>query len=77
MKSNPEALRAERERKGHTGVGLARLSGVSFQRIWDLEQQPTAMRPTTAKKLADALGVEIEEIATVEPDPAEDEAVAS
>lgn len=77
MKSNPEALRAERERKGHTPRSLERVSGVSKTRIHELEQGVTGIRPTTAKQLAEALGVDIEAIATIEPDAQSDEAVAS
>jgi transcriptional regulator with XRE-family HTH domain len=70
MRSNAAALRAARERKGHTLVSLGEVSGVSFQRISDLEQTDTGVRPTTAKRLADALGCDIEDIATID-DPAE------
>lgn len=70
MRSNHTALRRARERAGHTRPSLAEASGVSQQRIWDLEQQPVAIRPTTAKQLADALGVEIPDI-TLDDEPAE------
>jgi len=66
MRSNAAALRALRQRKGHTCPTLAALSGVSAQRIWDLEQDDIGIRPTTAKRLADALGCDIEDITTID-----------
>lgn len=74
MKSDPAALREIRERNGHTGRSLAEKSGVSQQRISDLEKDAVRVFPTTMRRLADALGVEIEEIATV---CADEEQVAS
>lgn len=71
LKSNPGALRRIRELKGHTGPSLARVSGVSQPRISELEQQPCPMWPTTAKRLADALGVEITDIAVSDDDQVE------
>lgn len=54
---------------------LARESGVSVQRISELEAldehgQPAGVLPPTAKRLADALGVDIEKI-TQPDEPAE------
>lgn len=74
LKSNPATLRRLRTERGHSGRTLAEESGVSQQRISDLESKPTPVQPMTAKRLADALGVAIVDIATVESDG--EEAVA-
>lgn len=68
LKSNPEAIRRLRKAKGHSTLTLAEESTVSQQRISDLEKEPTVVRSMTAKRLADALGVQITDIATVHPD---------
>lgn len=65
MRSKPAALRAARQRQGHTVTALAKLSGVSKQRISDLESGAVGIMPPTAKRLADALGVDIEDIADI------------
>ena len=65
MRSKPAALRAARQRQGHTVTALAKLSGVSKQRISDLESSAVGIMPPTAKRLADALGVDIEDIADI------------
>ena len=65
MRSKPAALRAARQRQGHTVTALAELSGVSKQRISDLESSAVGSMPPTAKRLADALGVDIEDIADI------------
>jgi transcriptional regulator with XRE-family HTH domain len=63
VRSNPAALRALREAKGHSQSSLARETGVAQTRISRLERLPEAgIRPPTAKKLADALGVSISAI---------------
>jgi transcriptional regulator with XRE-family HTH domain len=78
MKSKPAALRAARERQGHTITALAALSRVSKQRISDLETSPVGILPPTALRLADALGVDIEDIASITSitDDESDEVVA-
>lgn len=65
MKSRPEALRSIRERNGHTLTSLAPVAGLSKQRLWQLEDEATGILPTTAKRIAEALGVSIEDIATL------------
>jgi len=65
MRIKPAALRAARQRRGHTVTALAELSGVSKQRISDLESSAVGVMPPTAKRLADALGVDIEDIADI------------
>jgi DNA-binding XRE family transcriptional regulator len=72
MKSRPEALRSHRERKGHTLTSLASAADLSKQRLWQLEDEAAGLLPTTAKRIADALGVDITDIATLT-----DEAVAT
>lgn len=76
VKCKPKALRAIRERSGHTLGSLAIAADVSKQRLWQLENDPEqkGIKPTTAKRIADGLGVDIEDIATITDDP---EAVAS
>jgi DNA-binding XRE family transcriptional regulator len=63
MRSNAAALRARRERAGHTCVSLGRASDVSPQRVWDLEQADVGVRPPTAARLAATLGCEVDDIA--------------
>lgn len=65
MKSRPAALRSIRERRGHTLTSLAAEVDLSKQRLSQLEAEEEGLLPTTAKRIADALGVEIDEIATV------------
>jgi len=55
-------LETTRIRKGFTLASLARASGVSTDALWRFEQPATKSRrprPSTAKRIADALGVEI------------------
>lgn len=73
---NHEALRAIREKDGHSTHSLARVSEVSQQRISELETlddegKPRGVRPSTAKRLAHALGVPISAITVTEPTPVE------
>lgn len=56
-KINPEALKAIREKDGHSQLSLAARSGVAQAHISRLEREPVDVRPTTLKRLADALGV--------------------
>jgi transcriptional regulator with XRE-family HTH domain len=55
--SNPEALAAIRRKDGHSQGSLAEASGVSQTAISKLERRSIGIRPSTAKKLAEALGV--------------------
>lgn len=61
VKVNPQALRAIREKDGHTTYSLAELAGVSQTRISELENPtekgPRRIWPSTAKAIAKALGV--------------------
>lgn len=70
--SDHEALRRLRKEKGHSGYTLAEESGVSQSRISELEAGSIPVRSMTAKRLADALGVGILDIATVVPDESEE-----
>lgn len=69
--SRPQELRKRREQSGHSGHTLAEVSGVSQPRISELETGAIPIRPTTARRLADALGVEIPDITTSVDTPAE------
>ena len=62
MNIDPGALRTRRQRSGHTTYSLAEASGVSQQRISDLEGGPVGVRPPTAKALADALDCDVADI---------------
>lgn len=67
MKINPEALRALREKDGHSQASLARHSGITQSRISELEGDvPQMVRPSTAKRLADALAVPVSALVLVE-----------
>lgn len=72
LRSDHEALRRLRQSKGHSGRTLSEVSGVSQPRICELEAKPTPILPMTAKRLADALGVEIENITTITTETAEE-----
>lgn len=63
---SPTALQERRIRAGHTTRSLADRSGVSQQRISELEQRPRNAWPPTVAALARALGCEIADI-TEEP----------
>jgi transcriptional regulator with XRE-family HTH domain len=64
MQTDATALRRLRERRGHTITSLAGACGLSKQRLSQLETDPDqrGIRPTTAKRIADALGVTIDDI---------------
>ena len=67
VKVNPEALRAIREKDGHSQLSLAAQSGVAQSRISELEgDEPRLVRPSTVKRLADALGVPVSALVLVE-----------
>lgn len=64
MQIDATALRRIRERQGHTLTSLAGASGFSKQRLSQLETDPDqrGILPTTAKRIADVLGVDIDAI---------------
>jgi transcriptional regulator with XRE-family HTH domain len=57
-----EALRRLRKRKGLTQQELAKHAGVSQYTITEIETGRRDPRPSTLRKLADALGVEVADI---------------
>ena len=59
---DPRKLTRARVRAGLTPRALARAAGVSHTLVSAIEAGTTAGSPTSAKKLADALGVDIEEL---------------
>jgi transcriptional regulator with XRE-family HTH domain len=60
-------LRELRERVALSQEGLAKKSGVSRATIADLEAGKRPARPSTRRKLAEALGVEPAELMDSEP----------
>lgn len=66
METEARSLRRHRELAGLSQAALADRSGVSQTRISELELGAN-IRPTTAKALADALGVPLTDIARPEP----------
>jgi transcriptional regulator with XRE-family HTH domain len=65
LRSDHVALRHYRRHKGHSTRTLAEASGVSQSRISELETGPVVVKPMTAKRIADVLGLEITDIAIV------------
>ena len=62
--SNPPELTRLREEAGHTQASLGRESGVAQSHISKLERNVLEIRPTTAKRLADAIGAKVTDITT-------------
>jgi predicted transcriptional regulator len=56
-KINPDALRALREKDGHSQPSLAAASGVAQSHISRMEREPVDAQPATVKAIAEALGV--------------------
>ncbi|TDM02119.1 XRE family transcriptional regulator [Macrococcus hajekii] len=52
--------------KGHTNMTLAKTVGVSYQHLSSIRNKKINASPKLAKRIADTLGVEIEEIFTIE-----------
>ena len=61
-----QRLRALRQQKVLTLRELEERSGVAYNTIWQLENGKRGAQPRTLRKLADALGVDPEELVTVE-----------
>lgn len=55
-------LKFQRERKGLTQAELAAQAGVSPRTVAGHEASPSNIRADTARKLSDALGVEIDDL---------------
>lgn len=68
MKISGPTLRALRELAGLSQAELGRVSGVSQGHISDLEaaETPNDVRPATAKRLAEGLGIPLVALAQVE-----------
>ncbi len=64
-----ERLLLERARKGLSRRGLAELSGVNEHTISELERGIRNPRDTTWARLAEALGLELEELLGKAPAP--------
>ena len=69
MQINPPTLKVIREHSGHTQLSLAEASGVNQGHISKMEASvtPVTVRPATAKKLADGLGVPLAALIVPEP----------
>jgi transcriptional regulator with XRE-family HTH domain len=65
MDVNVAKLKELRQRRVLTLRELEEESGVSYNTIWRLENGHTDARPSTIRKLANALGVEPEELVKV------------
>ena len=63
MQTNTKALTRYRLAKGYSQTDLAEKAGLTPSHITRLETGKRGMRPSTAKALADALDVKIEDIA--------------
>jgi len=66
VKVNVHRLRALRQQKVLTLRELEERSGVAYNTIWHLEKGKREAQPRTIRKLAEALGVEPEELVKVE-----------
>ena len=62
MRLNVRKLRQLRRQKVLSMRELEEKSGVSYNTVWRLETKRTGAQPRTIRKLADALGVEPEEL---------------
>jgi transcriptional regulator with XRE-family HTH domain len=62
---NVQRLRALRQRRVLTLRELEERSGVAYNTIWHLENGKREAQPRTIRKLAQALGVEPEELVKV------------
>jgi transcriptional regulator with XRE-family HTH domain len=66
VRINGKALKAIREKDGHSQASLARRSGITQGRISEFEAGLEPVRAATAKKLATALGVPLSAIAVAD-----------
>jgi transcriptional regulator with XRE-family HTH domain len=62
MSTVGERIREARERKAYGQAELARAIGVTPTSLWAIESGRHAPRPATLRKIAQALGVPIEEL---------------
>lgn len=73
--TDPGALRRVRELSGNTQLSLSQKARVAQSMVSVYERVSSPIRPTTAKKIADVLGVSIEDICVLAED-VQDEAEA-
>jgi transcriptional regulator with XRE-family HTH domain len=66
MEVNVQRLRHLRQLRALTLRELEQESGVSYATIWRIENGHSAVRPSTIRKLAHALGVDTAELVVAE-----------
>ncbi len=62
MEVDPMKLKRLRKDRVFSQRELARLAGLTHATVWKLENGPAEAHPRTIRKLAEALGVEPEEL---------------
>lgn len=72
MRINPEALRARRDARGWSQEVLAEEAGLTKTTIGNLETDVYGGRPSNIRKLAEALGCDMRDIALAESDAERD-----
>lgn len=65
MQANSQAIRRGRLAKGLTQAELADKVGLSRQAIWLIESDRNGVRPPTLRKIADALDVDVADLAVL------------
>ena len=71
MRVSGARLRRERERQALSVRELAEQAGISYITVWRIENETTGpTRPTTARKLSNALGVQPEALIVWDEDEA-------
>jgi transcriptional regulator with XRE-family HTH domain len=64
---NGEQVRSLRKERGFSREAFAKVSGVGVATLHNVETGKTYARPSTARKIADALDVDARSLATVAP----------
>lgn len=59
-----EHIKRARNLRGFSQEGLSELAGINSATIWGLETGRHAPRPSTLRKLAEALGLEVPDLLT-------------
>jgi XRE family transcriptional regulator, fatty acid utilization regulator len=67
VKIDGEQVRSLRKERGLSRQEFAEASGVGVSTLHNVETGKTYARPSTARKIADALGVDPRSLATVAP----------
>lgn len=62
INSKPKRITAARLLAGYSLAAMGEKSGVSASTIFKLEQKAKKVRPSTAKSIADAIGVPVEDL---------------